>query len=153
VSLLLDPPTSPPRRTTVTFTTPLPSRRFRTRPPGITASPGQNGLVTCVVVEKQSATVHRPPTTPAQIACRIINLVPICALICISHRLSMSLISPQRSLSPERPTKSVRPKSLTPRSFLDLWLTHPCSSYVSGLEDRLERMEALLKRVRTPRVC
>ena len=152
MSLPLGPPTSLPRQATVTFTTPLPSRRFRIRPPGITASPGQNGLVTCVVVEKQSATVHRPPTTPAQIACRIINPVPICAPICISHYLSMSLISPQRSLSPERSTKSVRPETLTP-VVLDFWLTYSYSSYVSGLEDRLERMEALLKRVRIPRVC
>jgi hypothetical protein len=67
----------------------------------------------------------------------------------------MSLISPQRSLSPERSTKSVRfLKILTIVTSLDPCL-HPIpySSYVSGLEDRLEKMEALLKRVRITPVC
>ena len=151
MSLLPGLPASPPSRIAIAFTTPLPSRHSRTRLPSavITSSLGQKGLVTCVVAEKQSAMAHRPPTTSAPIARRTINLVPTCAPICTFHYLSMSLISPQRSLSPKRSTKSVR----TPSSFC--WFiayTYLYSSYVSGLEDRLEKMEALLKRVRIIRV-
>ena len=101
----------------------LSPRQSRTRLPSsaITSNPGQEGLVTSVVAGKQNATAHRPPTVSVPIVCRIISPAPICAPICVSCYLSMSLISLQRSLSPKRSTKSVRP----PHSYLlDSGLRH-----------------------------
>ena len=91
------------------------------------------------------------PSAPDNVCSNCVQNNQSCTYLCAYMHVPLSLHVSHLPLAKSL-AQEVHQKRSSPDSRSSIPGSHTYSSYVSGLEDRLERMEALLKRVRTPRV-